>query len=309
MSKRLMRCIKPQPMEVKGERLFIPCGKCNFCLQNRRNEWAFRLHWHLSKDALTADFLTLTYNEANLPTIREEGMKATFMNLEKKHLMRFFRTLRQVQRRFLVRWAKKSKMVKVKREKLYKDWKIKYYAVGEYGTKFHRPHYHAIVFNIHPEVMSRLNDGEIWTKGVIHRGDVNDSSIQYTAKYVIDAKRPDWEHDPRTKPFSIMSMGLGKSYIARRGNWHKQGLKLYVMSQGNKTRMPRYYKDKIFTEDERRAAGEQAATAQEELEAQELDKLIEEFKGDEVRALQMYMHRLWCKHDQIRVKSNQLNKQ
>ena len=56
---------------------------------------------------------------------------------------------------------------------------IKYYAVGEYGGQFKRPHYHLIMFNV--QIDAILN---AWQLGTVHIGYVSGSSVGYTLKYI-----------------------------------------------------------------------------------------------------------------------------
>lgn len=289
-------------MEVKGNRYYVPCGKCNFCLQNKRNEWAYRLSYHL-KRAETADFITLTYDGEHIPLMYDDRTRAEYMILEKEELKQFFKSLKQNQDRQLERIGRTRTEVR----ELKKKWKIKYYAVGEYGTRYQRPHYHAVIYNLHRITLRKLARKEIWPKGEIHRGDVNDMSIQYTAKYIIDGQREEWSQDPRPKPFMICSKGLGKEYIAKRGKWHTTAGRLYVMNNGHKVRMPRYYKDKIFTEEERKTLGAIAAEEQEAYEYSKLQEVIQEM-GDEIRGHEMYQEQLRTKHNQIKLKSKRSNR-
>ena len=104
----------------RGERVTIPCGQCYGCIEDKRREWFVRLNSHL-ESADSASFITLTYEDEKLPKT-SEGIHT----LCKEDLQKFFKRLR-----YYYKWKK-----------------IKYYAVGEYGTKTERPHYHAIIFNL-----------------------------------------------------------------------------------------------------------------------------------------------------------------
>lgn len=213
----MAQCINPRPIVVKGERYIVPCNKCNFCLQDRRNAWAFRLY-HESRKATTAKFITLTYDQENIPLIEE---KFTYMTLRKEHLNQFHENLRKANERMIDREALDDH----DRKHLQQEYKMKYYSVGEYGTKFHRPHYHSIMFNVHPRVYSKLRAGEIWTKGRIHLGNVNEKSISYTTKYVID-KADIWEDNPAERPFAVMSKGLGLTYLGKKPGTNSQAIAL-----------------------------------------------------------------------------------
>lgn len=53
--------------------------------------------------------------------------------------------------------------------------------MGEYGSRTHRPHYHAIMFN----VTNIDNLTRCWSHGSTHVGKVEDASIFYTLKYAL----------------------------------------------------------------------------------------------------------------------------
>lgn len=156
------------------------------------------------------------------------------MELKKKDLQDFFKRLRKAS------------------EKIQSSVPIKYYACGEYGSKTKRPHYHIILFNAKVELIQTT-----WQKGEVHYGDVSGASIGYTLKYMSKpSKIPMHRNDDRQPEFSLMSKGLGENYLTNNmQNWHKKDLenRMYVnLTDGKKIAMPRYYKDKLYTEDERK---------------------------------------------------------
>lgn len=220
-------CISPITRKNKPgiEPLYIsvPCGKCGFCLQNRRKEWSFRL-WEEFRTADSADFLTLTYNEQSVPWAGEK------MTLDKMRFQKFVKSINDMQR-------------------LEGKPLMRYYGTGEYGTLTDRPHYHIIAFNISQN--TRNNMAKLWPEGFIYRSNVGVESIEYVTKYLIDA---DEEYTDREKPSAIMSKrpGLGINYVNRAGEWnYKVGMtteeiKFYALWKGRKHRLPRYFKDKIF---------------------------------------------------------------
>lgn len=128
---------------------------------------------------------------------------------------------------------------------------IKYYACGEYGGRTQRPHYHIIIFNAKLEL---INDS--WNKGHIYYGSVTGQSIGYTLKYMTKQKKKG-QHKLPGAEFSLMSKGLGISYLENQTmvNWHIKDMvnRVYCTTeQGIKIAMPRYYKDKLYLEQERR---------------------------------------------------------
>jgi hypothetical protein len=223
------RCITPfyKKEPTRGEYMPLPCGKCPPCKKRRTSGWSYRLvkEGERSNSAL---FLTLTYDTEYVP-ITKNG----YMTLDLKDLQKFFKRLRKLS-----------------------NEKIKYYAVGEYGSTKARPHYHVIIFNANKEHIERawaLNNKCI---GTHHIGDVSSASIGYTLKYMCkESKIPIHINDDRKKEFSVMSKGLGKNYLTKQMiNWHKNDLlnRMYIpIEDGKKIAMPRYFKDKIYTEMEK----------------------------------------------------------
>lgn len=188
----------------------VPCGKCLCCLSNKRSEWAFRLMQEYKRSS-SAAFITLTYHTKFLP---DQGVV-------KRHFQLFMKRLR-----------KKS------------TDRLRYYAVGEYGTKHGRPHYHAIIFNFQGNEKFLA---KIWPFGIVHIGKVNVRSVMYTTKYVIQCS--DQGKEKRNKPFALMSRryGLGAWYLTdAMVAWHREDDRNYAIMDGVKVRLPRYYKDKIW---------------------------------------------------------------
>lgn len=124
---------------------------------------------------------------------------------------------------------------------------LRYYMCGEYGGKKNRPHYHAIMFNV-----SATDIAAEWTLGELHFGEVNGASIGYTLKYMCKPRRiPMHRNDDRLPEFSLMSKGLGANYLTdAMCNWHRADVanRVYVpLQDGQKIAMPRYYKQKLYT--------------------------------------------------------------
>lgn len=151
-----MRCMDPVTVVLDGKRQFVPCGKCNFCLETRRAHWTFRLQMEM-KISSSAHFLTLTYADENLP-LSDRGLPT----IEKRSLQLFTKRLRKLQ----------------------DDTPIRYYSVGEYGTRTGRPHYHSLMFNLQEKTVDRVH--EIWSLGNVLIGTVTPASIHYVTKYHVN---------------------------------------------------------------------------------------------------------------------------
>lgn len=212
----------------------VPCGKCPACFKRRVSGWSFRLLQE-EKKSTSAHFITLTYDTKNVH-ITPNG----YMDLNKRDVQLFFKRLRKCHTD--------------------EEHPIKYFCVGEYGGKSARPHFHLIIFNVHIPTIQPA-----WQLGSIHYGQVTGASIGYTLKYMSKIARiPMHKNDDRTPEFGQMSKGLGISYLTENMlNWHlnpvKKNERMYLnLKDGKKVSMPRYYKNKIYTDEERKVIGVKA---------------------------------------------------
>jgi len=215
-----MVCITPYWVQPKiGPKVPVPCGKCLPCVKRGASQWGFRLMQE-AKRSISAQFLTFTYDEAHVPFSENK-----FLTLDPEHLRLF--------------------MMKLRKDN--PEHKLKYYAVGEYGKQFFRPHYHMLLFNCAVETVQPN-----WDYGQVHYGDVAGASISYTLKYMHKKGRiPMHDRDDRFPEFARMSKGLGSNYLTPEVvDWHLQKLdRLYtVTEEGYKVPLARYYKDRIFSD-------------------------------------------------------------
>lgn len=190
------------------------------------------------KISISAHFITLTYDYENIP-ISKHGFK----NLYKRDVQLFIKRLRRSHGTSHI--------------------SIKYYAVGEYGSKTMRPHYHIILFNSQIELIQDAWKNSKTKKyiGDIFYGSVTGASVGYCLKYMSKvSKIPMHKNDDRQKEFALMSKGIGVSYLTKNMvNWHKKDIenRMYCnLLDGRKIAMPRYYKLKLYNEEERNIAGE-----------------------------------------------------
>jgi len=265
-----MACLTPFTTRNKlGQSVPVPCGKCPDCKGRRASGWSFRLMQH-EKDAMTAQFITLTYDTSTVPITRNG-----FMSLDKRDLQLFFKRLRKSQ-------GKDSIGANMP--------PIKYYAVGEYGTKTKRPHYHIILFNACQHLIQPA-----WGKGHVHYGTVSGASIGYTLKYMMkEPKIPMHRNDDRLREFSLMSKGIGENYLTNKMVlWHHADMinRMYVTTQdGKKVSMPRYYKDKIYVDVERKVIGHYARqTALQKILEHEIK--MYELHGENAASVQVQIHK------------------
>lgn len=247
----MARCITPICIKnpKTGKYGDVPCNRCWPCLQRRADAWAVRI-MEERKRATTAEFVTLTYDDAHVP-IDPETMNLT---LDKKAIPAYIKRLRKLH------------------EKITFEGKqpIKYYAVGEYGDDLDRPHYHLILFNALKDFIPLAWSLDKTMFGMVHIGDkgVTAGGARYLAQYLMTGQDEPYEIIDgekkyfRQRPFSLMSKNLGSNYITKAMiKWHLQPTgkttnsegkeiatrnRYYIIQDGYKIAMPRYYRDKIF---------------------------------------------------------------
>uniref|UniRef100_A0AAU8AWV0 Replication initiator protein n=1 Tax=Dulem virus 86 TaxID=3145797 RepID=A0AAU8AWV0_9VIRU len=154
--------------------LDVPCGKCPACLSNKRREWLSRLIFE-SECHTTSLFVTLTYNDDNLPYD-----KAGNPCFDKRQVQNFLKRLR----------------------KRLKGIELRYFLVSEYGDQGKRPHYHAIFFGLPYAYDLVLAIQSEWKYGYVKIDLANPQRMNYCCKYVLfKSDIP----EGREKPFMLCS--------------------------------------------------------------------------------------------------------
>lgn len=261
----------------KQAQLLLPCGQCIECRLDRSRVWATRL-MHEAKSHDESCFLTLTYDDEHVP---KNG------SLNKSHLRSFFNDLRG-------------------RLSYNGEGKIKFFAVGEYGEKSQRPHYHAIVFGQSfqreccdhrsvEEIPSRSGGkqyshgllSEVWPHGLHRISEVTFESAAYVARYslkkVTGAAAFDHYGD-RLPEFLSSSNGLAKEWFEK---WKADVYPAdQVVLPGRGSFMPpKYYDYLLEKSDPDLFAKVKASRAdREKLTRENYDKLLyEKYIGNEVK--------------------------
>lgn len=222
-----MMCLKP--IFLKSQGIYVPCGKCYACLSRRRNDWSIRCQEE-RKNSASCFFLTLTYAEEFLP----QGA-----NVSKRDVQLFLKRLR--------RGIDRTYNCDVRKEDILK---LKYVLVSEYGPNgTERPHYHALVFFNKPIYLSQFSVycEHAWSKGFISVSDISDARIHYVTGYIINKQ----DTRGRVKPFALYSKGLGIEYTENFSEYHNIENPYYTAQGGYKLALPRYWKNKIYSDEER----------------------------------------------------------
>lgn len=226
-----------------GDKLELPCGRCIGCKMDKSRSWSIRV-MHEAQLYDSNLFLTLDYAPEHLPSS---------LSLEYRDFQTFMKRLRK---------AMQGISTAPNGEK-----PVRFFCAGEYGAKFGRPHWHAILFNADFRDKVRYQNGtyrsvladSLWGNGNVVIGDVTPRSAAYVAGYtlgkvyghraidhyedVVDTETG--EVTARRPEFCTMSRrpGIGAWW------YDKYGRDLlphdFAVMQGRKYKVPRYYWNKF----------------------------------------------------------------
>lgn len=225
------------------QKIQVPCGQCMGCRLEKTRQWAIRIENELRMHDGLGIFATLTYDDDHLDTIQmyEEDTPDGRLTLNKVDLQKFLKRLRK-------EVAKDGK-------------KIRFFACGEYGESYGRPHYHVIIFGWKPSDgvlhsscgQQRLYISEIitriWGKGHTSYGNVTFESAAYVAGYAtkkVTGKMALGHYGDRSPEFGTMSrrQGIGYRFFQK----YREDLYSYdrqVIRGKVVVKPPKYY-DKLF---------------------------------------------------------------
>ena len=210
------------------------CGKCMECKKQKAREWSVRMQEEIRHNK-NGKFVTLTFSNESIKELAE-GIELEGYNLDNE-------IATKAVRRFLERWRKKYK-------KSVKHWLIT--ELGGNGTE--NIHLHGIIWT--NESAETIN--EIWKYGFTWIGDnnnggyVSDQTINYITKYVT---KTDLKHSEYNSKI-LCSPGIGVNYTERidsKLNKYKdeETKETYTTRQGIKLALPIYYRNKIYSEEEK----------------------------------------------------------
>lgn len=216
----------------------VPCGQCIECRQTKAREWQVRLAEEIKAHKYNY-FVTLTFAPKEL----EEICKKTRLkecNAVAGHAVRHM----------LERWRKDHK-------KSIKHWLIT--ELGHEGTE--RIHLHGLLFTDEVLTFGEVDENNLrtwkyWKYGHIYVGEyVNERTINYISKYIT---KIDTDHKGFVGQI-LASPGIGKQFLDRLKNVHnnmydyvpRKAADFYRLENGCKVKLPKYYKNKLYTEDQR----------------------------------------------------------
>lgn len=266
-----MNCFHPwKPAAALGlpPTTILICGQCTACRLRRSSEWATRCI-HEAKQHNQNIWVTLTYDDEHLPDKYATGEIHPYTNkpvysgsLKKRHMQDFYRRIRKA--------LKKDNAI-------IHDGLIRYYYAGEYGEKYHRPHYHACLFGIDLSDKKHIKKTalgfdlyesktlqELWPHGQHRISELTWETAAYTARYImkkITGKQQQKKYktidketgEIRTKEpeFNDMSRkpGIGKGWYEKYKKSVYMEKRAGVRIRGRLTAPPRYYDKLLQRED------------------------------------------------------------
>lgn len=203
---RISSCLYPQRVFNKYTHLYeyVPCGKCESCRNLHTSAWVRRLNDE-SKCWKYCYFVTLTYADKYLPRFdytSEQSLFCSssdeFYSYEDVSSYLDSRSLKiLLHRRYLPVLDKSDLQCFFKRLRYYFSYnkvkfkdvqseKLRYYAVGEYGSTTFRPHYHLLLWFSSDLQASKIEESllKAWKFGIVDFSPVRSSASSYVASYV-----------------------------------------------------------------------------------------------------------------------------
>ncbi len=221
----------------------LPCGKCIGCKKEKSRQWAMRCMHEASLHKYNC-FLTLTHNDESLPL---------YGSLDRDAFPLFMKRLR----------------------KRFSSDRIRYFHVGEYGSKSWRPHYHCLLFGFEfPDRYSigKRGENEVYRSPVLERlwsqdkkslglreiGSLTFQSALYCCKYLQKDTRDDALYERHLPTGEVVHLVPEYSTMSRRPGIGRGWIDEFkdevyqhdsVVVNGHECKPVRYYDDVVGKED------------------------------------------------------------
>lgn len=239
----------PECTDPRAKMVPVGCGKCIECLTQKARAWSVRLQEEIRSNK-QGQYVTLTFSNESIAELTKEidGLDGYELDNEIAKL---------AVRRFLERWRKKYGVS-------VKHWLVT--ELGHQGTE--NIHLHGLIFTDNKQDIQ-----EIWKYGFTYIGEyVNEQTINYIVKYISKQDKHHLYYNPRI----LTSPGMGSAYTQRpdatlnqfKGEQTKEA---YSTRQGYKLNLPIYYRNKIYSEEQK-----------EKLWLQKLDKNVRWIRGHRI---------------------------
>lgn len=223
-----------QPPSLEGvdpRTLLVPigCGKCIECKKQRARQWQVRLNEE-AKNWIYKYCVTLTFSNEELEQLCKETNLTELNAVATKAVRRFLERWRKIHKKSICHWLTTE--------------------LGHQNTE--RIHLHGVMFS--NELYTEEYIQNIWKYGHIRIGQwLGLKTINYLIKYVhkVDIDHKNYEQ------IVLCSKGIGKNYLNRylvkkiHQFDEENTIEYYRLNNGAKINLPIYYRNKLWTEDER----------------------------------------------------------
>ena len=227
----------PAVLDVRTLQVPIGCGNCIECRRQKSREWEIRLIEDI-KDSMHGKMVTLTISDEYYYELNQE-IKKELQGYDRDNAI-----VTLAMRRFNERYRKTEK-------KAIRHWLVS--ELGHEGTE--NIHLHGILWT-----EMRFEDiRKIWKYGYIYprkdeqrKNYVNNQTVRYCVKYIHKIDK----HHENYKSIVLSSAGIGENYITSgRAKIHKfkgkDTIEHYRTPEGYKVALPKYWRNKIWTDDEK----------------------------------------------------------
>jgi hypothetical protein len=218
-----------KPPICKDERLryvTAACGKCYECRKQKGRAWQVRLGEEVRNDP-NVIFVTLTISDESWEKLRKKYSYSSEDDYIKKMVRLFLERIRKKTKKSVKHWLTTER--------------------GEQNTE--RYHLHGLIWGDKNGILTTLH----WQYGFVYIGEfVNEKTCNYVTKYITkrDEKHKDFV------PITLCSAGIGEGYLKRSDselNRYRENKtnETYRLRNGVKINLPIYYRNKIYSEEER----------------------------------------------------------
>ena len=260
----------PHLEDVRMAQIWVPCGECYICRKKKARQWRVRISEDIKKNK-DCKIVLLTFSTENLKKLAKHKECKGYTGYELDNQI-----CKLAVKLFRERWRKKY------------GRSIRHWLITELGHgKTEHVHMHGIVWKDNRYILEDdfMNEVErYWQYGWVGRGKknyitgnyenyVNARTANYFTKYV---NKIDEEHE-MYKQIVLTSPGIGKNFIestrAKNNTFNgKKTNQLYYPTDGGTLPMPEYYRNKLYTEEQK-----------EELTINYLNEDFEYIDGKEIR--------------------------